>query len=721
MANIQTNTRNLYYAILSITEQSQSNAANSTTLAYSLTLYSGNTRFSGYTIGYRIKVDGVQIDYHDNTGNQTSIGRNEAKLVTSGTTTVLHNDDGTKTISAEVELWTDSGAYLPVYISGSGQVKLTQILRESTISATDANIGAVSMIAVNRKSAAYTHSIRYAFGGLSGYITADGGVSASEVKLSSTYIGWTLPASFYAQIPAAKSGKCTLTCKTYSGSTQIGSAKTCTLTCVASESACAPQVTASVTASDELTPTLTGSNTKLIRYCSDALCTISATARNSATLRQKRIAGQVIDGTSRTISAIEADAVTFDAIDSRGYSTAVTVPVDLVPYVKLTCRVSTVRETPTGDKVMLYISGSWYNGSFGAADNTLTLKYKLGGASAWTAVTPTLTGNTYSAQVELTGVSYNATHTLSVLAADKLSTVQVSDTIKRGVPVFDWGEKDFEFHVPVIAPAASVALTGGTGNAGYVRIAAIRVIGLYINCPISLIISRKATGRFQEVILRFASTDTTDPALELLTVTGGMDVFARRTSAGAWEVYAAKVSAGDVLAVLDLRYNLAYLANRLLIDINSDGYLASKPSGAIEATMASVGLGSSDVSGVLPTTNGGTGGTTAAEARRNLLGDYRAVLLSDGTIANGTPIKGTLDRSLYKSILIMLEVTTDGGTASLYTSYIIPHLDKVWGLYIPATAAGVHYKGALTITGNAWLLQIDSGAVSFHVRIYGGL
>lgn len=721
MANIQTNTRNTYYAILALTEQSQSNAANSTTLAYSLTLYSGNTRFSGYTIGYRIKVDGVQIDYHDNTGNQTSIGRNEAKLVTSGTTTVLHNDDGTKTISAEVELWTDSGAYLPVYISGSGQVKLTQILRESTISATDANIGAVSMIAVNRKSAAYTHSIRYTFGGLSGYITADGSVSASEAMLSSTYIGWTLPASFYAQIPAAKSGKCTLTCKTYSGSTQIGSAKTCTLTCVAAESDCAPQVTASVAASDAITATLTGSSTKLIRYCSDALCTISATARNSATLRRKRIAGQVIDGTSRTISAIEADAVTADATDSRGYSTAVTVPVDLVPYVKLTCRASTVRETPTGDKVMLYISGSWYNGSFGAADNTLTLKYKVDGASAWTAVTPTLTGNTYSAQMELTGVSYNETHTLSVAAADKLSTVHVSDTIKRGVPVFDWGEHDFESHVPVIAPAASIALTGGTDNAGYVRIAAIRVIGSYINCPISLIVSRKATGRFQEVILRFASTDTTDPALELLTVTGGMDVFARRTSAGVWDVYAAKVSAGDVLAVIDLRYNLTYLANRLLIDINSDGYLASKPSGAIEATMASVGLGSSDVSGVLPVINGGTGGTTAAAARRNLLGDYRSVLLAEGTIANGTPIKGTLDRSLYKSILIMLEVTTDGGTASLYTSYIIPHLDKVWGLYIPATAAGVHYKGALTITGNAWLLQIDSGAVSFHVRVYGTL
>lgn len=651
VANIQTNTRNTYYAILVLTEQSQSNAANSTTLAYTLTLYNGKTSFSGYTIGYRVKIDGVQVAYHDNTGNQTSMGWNESKLLVSGTTTVVHNDDGNKTVSVEIEVWTDSNPYLPIYISGSGQVKLTQILRESTISATDANIGAVSMIAVNRKSAAYTHSIRYTFGSLSGYITADGGVSASEVKLSSTYIGWTLPESFYAQIPNAKSAKCTLTCKTYSGSTQIGGTKTCTLTCVAAESACAPQVTASVTASDELTPTLTGSSTKLIRYCSDALCTISATTRNSATLRQKRIAGQVIDGTSRTISAIEADAVTFDATDSRGYSTAVTVPVDLVPYVKLTCRASSARETPTGDKVMLYITGSWYNGSFGAVTNSLTIRYKIGSASTWTDATVVVNSNIYSVVAELAGLSYSQTHTITIAATDKITTVQVSGTIKRGVPVFDWGEHDLEMHVPVVADVKDATWCGGRDKAALRRIRAPEGTTYYY------------------------------PLISGKTVSGSIDV-------GTYgdDLYLTYISDADYTA-----------------DINGN------PTRQIK------------LSGTRQISEGGTGGTTPAEARSNLLGDYRSVLLAEGTIANGTPINGTLDRSLYKSILIMLEVTTDGGTASLYMSYSFPHLDKVWGLYIPATAAGVHYKGALTITGNAWLLQIDSGAVSFHVRVYGTL
>ena len=80
-------------------------------------------------------------------------------------------------------------------------------------------------------------------------------------------------------------------------------------------------------------------------------------------------------------------------------------------------------------------------------------------------MTPTINGNTYSAQVEASGVSYNEAHLLTVLATDKLSTAQASDTIKRGVPVFDWGESDFAFHVPISIednPLADYIVDSGT-------------------------------------------------------------------------------------------------------------------------------------------------------------------------------------------------------------------------------------------------------------------
>ena len=360
MANFATNIRNTYYAVLSVTEQSQSANANSTTLAYSLTLYSGSSYFSGYTIGYRIKINGVQVAYHNNSGHQTSTGANRSKLVSPGTTTVVHPDDGSKTVSVSAEIWTDSGSFLPVYLSCDDSMPLTPILRESTVTATDANIGATSMIAVSRKSSGYTHSVRYSFGSLSGYINADGTISDTEIKLTDTYIGFPVPEDFYAQIPNAKSGICTLICKTYAGDTQIGSDKTAKFTCTAAESACAPEVHGAVEDINETSKALTGSTGKMVRFCSDLLCTITATARHGATIVQQRIAAEALtDGNTKAIPSVDVESVTFDATDSRGYVASVTVPIDLVPYIKLTCRASTSRETPTGDKVMLYISGSW--------------------------------------------------------------------------------------------------------------------------------------------------------------------------------------------------------------------------------------------------------------------------------------------------------------------------------------------------------------------------
>ena len=39
-------------------------------------------------------------------------------------------------------------------------------------------------------------------------------------------------------------------------------------------------------------------------------------------------------------------------------------------------------------------------------------------------------------------------------------------TLKKGVPVFDWGEEDFRFHVPVEMPALTV---NGVPLADYIR------------------------------------------------------------------------------------------------------------------------------------------------------------------------------------------------------------------------------------------------------------
>lgn len=382
---------------------------------------------------------------------------------------IAHNTDGSKTTTVSVNFsgyirGGTSGSELTA--SGSKSVTLTTIPRASTIAATDANIGAVSMIAVNKRGSSYTHSIAYSFGGLTGYVTASGGVSTSEVKFSGTSVGFTVPTSFYAKIPSAKTGVCTLTCRTYSGSAQIGSAQTCKFTATADKASCAPTVSGTVKDVNTATTALTGDANKLVRYRSTAQCAITATAKHSATIQTKTIAGVAVSGASRDIAAVESGKFTFSATDSRGYTTSATVSKTLVAYVPLTCNVSAARNGPTTGKATVSLSGNCFNGSFGAVSNTLTVSYryrKSGGSwNSKVSVTPTRSGNTWKGSFSLTGLTYTAAWEVEVTAADKLDSVTRKVTISRGIPVFDWGQNDFQFNVPMSAAALAGRVEGQT-------------------------------------------------------------------------------------------------------------------------------------------------------------------------------------------------------------------------------------------------------------------
>lgn len=374
---------------------------------------------------------------------------------------ISHNTDGSKSVTVEVaanrfnsfQFYTADGSGGSGWgVSGSKVVTLTTIPRAATIGATDANIGAVSMIAVNRKTTAYTHSIAYNFGALSGYITSSGGVSTTESRFVDSSIAFTVPTSFYAQIPSAKSGVCTLTIKTYlktdSGYTQIGDAQTCTFTATAAETECKPTVSGTVVDSNDVTKALTGDESTLVRYHSTALCTITATAKNSATISSKTIGGTAVSGTTRTISNVESGSVAFTAKDSRGYSASATVNATMVSYVKLTSNADGARTDPTSGNATLTLKGNYYNGSFGAADNALEIKYRIGDGE-YVSVTPIISDNTYSVSASLTGLDYTQAYTVEVVVTDKLESVSKNVSIGKGIPVFDWGQNDMRVNVPL--------------------------------------------------------------------------------------------------------------------------------------------------------------------------------------------------------------------------------------------------------------------------------
>lgn len=374
--------------------------------------------------------------------------------------TVAHNDSGNCTL--EVRTWMDTNISAGV-VELSKALRLTQIPKNSTLSAGGGVIGGTAALAVNRCNSSYTHSIAYSFGTLSGFITKNGGISATEVKFSAERVDFLLPESFYGAIPDSKKGVCTLTLRTYSGNTLIGQPVTAAFTVGTDKAVCKPTVSGTVVDSKATTVALTGDETKLIRYHSNALCTVTASAKKLATVAEKKICGQTVTGSTLKITGVEQDKFRFYACDSRGYAAAANVQCALIPYVRLTCRASVKRTSPTGSTAKLTLSGTFFNDSFGAVSNALTLRYQVG-SGGYVTLTPVLSGNTYSASVTLEGMDYQQSYGITVQAADKLETVSKNLTLGTGQPVFDWGKDSFAFHVPVQMDKALALDQGGTGR-----------------------------------------------------------------------------------------------------------------------------------------------------------------------------------------------------------------------------------------------------------------
>lgn len=407
----------------------------------------------------------------------------QTKTILDTTITVPHLADGTGSVS--VSTWMDTRISAGV-VELTKTLYLTQIPRESTVGATDAYIGSNTAITVNKKYSGYQHSIYLNFGAEAFYLREDGGTSGSEVIFSRENISFPIPARFYSQIPESRSGVCTLTVRTYSGSTAIGEPKTGTFSVMTREADCAPTVSGTVTDGNSVTAALTGNPASLIRYASTAVCRITAEPRCYAQITEKKVNGNAVEY-EISFPNMEASGFTFTAVDGRGYSASVTVnPTTVVPYIPLTCKVTAGRTDPTSGNATLSIDGNYFDGSFGAEENTLTVCYRIGDGEDVT-VTPAVSEGRYSVKVPLTGLDYTMEHAIQVTVQDRIRTIPQTATVGKGIPVFDWGENDFQFHVPVLIPR----FQEGTGSQGVCLDAnECKAPGVYLlvdesaNCPI---------------------------------------------------------------------------------------------------------------------------------------------------------------------------------------------------------------------------------------------
>ena len=444
MANVDVRVSNQITLRFGWWQDSQSIANNNSVVGWHLQLIaSGGSISSSASKSWSVTVNGSNYSGTNTVG----VSSGQTKTLASGSTTIAHNADGTKSFSFSFSQQFDinySGVGWIGTKSGSGSGTLTTIPRTSSVSSTNANIGENITITINRASSSFTHTLTYAFNNLSGTIAT---------KTSSTKVSWTLPTSFYAQIPNSKSSWGRVICDTYSGSTKIGSSE-CRFDVYVKESSNKPTISATVKDINATTKALTGDENKLIKYYSQAQFTVTGSAKNSATVKSLTSTyngttaskANTTSWTDHYSNAVQA-SYAFGVVDSRGYSNSVTVTKTLIDYVKITCALSVSNPTASGN-CTLTITGNYFNGSFGSTSNTLTVQYKKNDGS-WTNATATKNGNTYTATVSLTGLDYTQTFTFQARATDKLATATTATKTVKSTPIFDWGSSTFHFHVPV--------------------------------------------------------------------------------------------------------------------------------------------------------------------------------------------------------------------------------------------------------------------------------
>lgn len=387
--------------------------------------HNNNTR----TANYWISVNGgteqkCSVSY--------TLPKGKTQTILDVTITVPHDDLGK--CSVKVRTWMDTRISAGV-VQKSASIDLTPIPRANTITAGDSYIGGDMRISVVRKSASYLHTIIYEFGYLRGII--------AEKSAASEY-DFHIPENWDLEMTKSKTAPITLTCITYAGDTEIG--RSTATAQIKTDGTFAPQLTWNVVDINPTTIALTGNANRLIRGASTARATLEVVAIRGATLAWRKINGITVTE-AMEIPNVQNGAFTFAARDSRGWETAEAVSLSIVKYIPLSAIIEAKRGAQGSNALTVIVKGNYFNGNFGSAANTLTFQYKAD-SGAWQTVTPTISGNTYMATINL-NLDYQAAHALYFRISDKLTTLTPSQNIPRAVPQTMEGEGWIRHNVPV--------------------------------------------------------------------------------------------------------------------------------------------------------------------------------------------------------------------------------------------------------------------------------
>lgn len=430
---MSTSNNKIKYTI-TVTQNSQSVANNTSNVTVSVRFYRTNTAYETYGTGtVYCKINGTT--YSAAVTPSQKITHSGIVLFTK-TLDISHADNGTKTLTCSAWI---SHEMLTSSEQSYSQV-LTTIPRKSTLTLTSGTLGSPNTIIVNRNSNSFTHTVKYTCGNYSDTL---------RTKSTDTSITWTPALEFSEGAPYGRTVYISVEIETFNGSTSLGT-NGYGYTCAIPETV-VPSV--SFTVSEASVPSIFLS--QLNALYPDKNVHIQGISTLNVSITASGIYNSVIQSYRTTISdsngnvfktysdsSFTTDAINksgdltvkVEVVDSRGRAATSTYPIMMYEYKAPKITSLSVKRCDSDGTISS--SGEYLVATFSSSVSPIEdlnsavykLKYKKSSESTYTEVTI----SAYNKNYAVSGGTY-------VFAADTASsydcTMTVQDTFSTSSPI----------------------------------------------------------------------------------------------------------------------------------------------------------------------------------------------------------------------------------------------------------------------------------------------
>lgn len=391
-------------------QQSQSIPNNATTITWKLEL---TAKTNGKIVSSTQKTWTVTVNGTKYSG-KTSVAIDDGETITlaSGTTTIPHGADGTKTFSYSFiqQFEMDFGGSYIGSITGSSTGTLETIAQKSTLSVSDGVLGTAQTLAITRATSAFTHSLYYTCGSKLYYILGQ------NSPVSTESVSWTPPYELSEQNKTGSTVTITFVLQTYmdSGTVWVGNTTYTRTFTIPNNSSLNPSCSVSVSDAEGYATTYGG----YVQGMSKLSVTVTAAPKQGGSIASYKVTANdtVYTSASFTTDVIKTSAssttISAEVTDQRGYKGTASKTVTVLPYsapkiTKLTVarwNTDTNTEDENGSSIKVT-----YSGSITSLSNKNSKKWEL--------LYKKSTDTTYSS-VTLSTSSYSITDGTKIITAD---------------------------------------------------------------------------------------------------------------------------------------------------------------------------------------------------------------------------------------------------------------------------------------------------------------